>query len=168
MDERPTDLAGMFALRRAMKPGGASGTPGAHAGLGLEIYAQATSPLRRYLDLVVHQQLRVHLRGDEVLGTREVLERIGAYASVVGSVRRTERMARRHWTLVYLAQCAEWRGEGILVEKRRQRGVVVVPDLDLEARLHLRQELALNSPVSLALRGVDLTTLNAHFRVIDA
>ena len=133
MEERPTDLAGMFALRRAMKPGGASGTPGAHSGLGLEIYAQATSPLRRYLDLVVHQQLRAHLRREVVLDTQEMLERIGAYASVVGSVRRAERLARRHWTLVYLMQRPEWRGEGILVEKRRRRGVVVVPELDLEA-----------------------------------
>jgi exoribonuclease-2 len=97
-----------------------------------------------------------------------MLERIGAYASVVGSVRRAERLARRHWTLVYLMQRAEWRGEGILVEKRRQRGVVVVPELDLEARLHLRQDLALNSPIMLALRGINLATLDAHFQMIDA
>jgi exoribonuclease-2 len=168
MDERPRDLAGMCALRRAMRPSGASGSPGSHAGLGLETYVQATSPLRRYLDLVVHQQLRAHLRGEGLLGAQEVLERIGAAASVVGGVRRTERLARRHWTLVYLMQHPGWRGQGILVEKRRRRGTVLVPELDLEARLHLRQDLPLNSPVSLALRGVELATLEAHLRVIDS
>jgi exoribonuclease-2 len=167
MDERPSDLAGMFALRRTMRPSGASGTPGPHTGLGLETYVQATSPLRRYLDLVVHQQMRAYLRGEELMGTQEVLERIGAAASVVGAARRTERLARRHWTLVYLMQRPGWRGQGILVEKRGRRGVVLVPGLDMEAQLHLGQELDLNSPVSLALRGVSLATLEAHFQVMD-
>jgi len=165
MDERPRDLAGMFALRRAMKPSAASGTPGPHAGLGLEIYAQATSPLRRYLDLVVHQQLRAHLRGEGPMGVQEVMACIGAAASVVGSVRRAERLARRHWTLVYLMQRPEWRGTGVLVEKRRRIGIVLVPELDLEARLHMRQDPPLNSPLSLALRGVDLATLEVYLKV---
>ena len=167
IDERPQDLAGMFALRRAMKPSGASGTPSLHAGLGMEIYTQATSPLRRYLDLVVHQQLRAHLRGEGQLEEQEVMECIGAAASVVGTVRRTERLARKHWTLVYLMQRPEWRGTGFLVEKRRRHGIVLIPALDLEARLHLRQDLPLNSPLSLALRGVDLATLEVHLKVID-
>jgi exoribonuclease-2 len=167
MDERPSDLAGMFALRRAMRPSGASGTPGPHAGLGLETYVQATSPLRRYLDLVVHQQLRACLQGEDLMETGEVLERIGAAASVVGAVRRTERLARRHWTLVYLMKRPGWRGNGVLVEKRRRRGVVLVPELDLEARLHLGPDLELNSPVSLALQGVNLATLEAYFQVMD-
>jgi hypothetical protein len=64
-------------------------------------------------------------------------------------------------------QCPGWRGQGTLVEKRRRRGVVLVPELDLEARLHVGQELDLNSPVSLALRGVNLALLEAHFQVMD-
>ena len=61
-DDRPRDLAGMFALRRTLRPSEYSSVPGPHAGLGLPAYAQATSPLRRYLDLVVHQQIRAWLR----------------------------------------------------------------------------------------------------------
>jgi exoribonuclease-2 len=166
MEERPTDLAGMYALRRTLKPSQPGGVPGPHAGLGLEVYVQATSPLRRYLDLVVHQQLRAHLRGEELLGAQEVLERIGATAAVAGSVRHAERLARRHWTLVYLMQHPGWRGEGVLVDKRRRRATVLIPDLDLEPRLHLRQDLPLNSTLSLELRGVDLAALEAHFRVV--
>jgi exoribonuclease-2 len=123
--------------------------------------------LRRYLDLVVHQQLRACLQGEDLMETGEVLERIGAAASVVGAVRRTERLARRHWTLVYLMKRPGWRGNGVLVEKRRRRGVVLVPELDLEARLHLGPDLELNSPVSLALQGVNLATLEAYFQVMD-
>jgi exoribonuclease-2 len=156
VDERPEDLAGMYGLRRSLKPSQQSGVPGPHAGLGLEVYVQATSPLRRYLDL----------GGEALLGTQEVLERIGATSAVAGTVAQAERLARRHWTLVYLMQRPGWRGEGVLVDKRRRRGTVLIPELDLEPRVHLRRDLPLNSVVSLELRGVRLAALEAHFQLV--
>jgi exoribonuclease-2 len=165
----PGGLAGMYALRRTLKRSQYRSVPVPHAGLGLEIYAQATSPLRRYLDLVVHQQLRAHLRGGRLLKVQEVLERVGAAMAVAGDVRRAERLARRHWTLVYLVlqfeEHSAWQGEGVLVEKHGSRGTVLVPDLALEVRAHLREDLPLNSSVSLALGGVDLANLDAYFRI---
>lgn len=167
-DERPEDLAGMYGLRRSLKPSQQSGVPGPHAGLGLELYVQATSPLRRYLDLVVHQQIRAHLVGAGLLDAQEVLERIGATSAVAGTVSQAERLARRHWTLVYLMQRPGWRGEGVLVDKRRRQGTVLIPELDLEPRVHLGQDLMLNSPVSLLLREVRLAALEAHFQLVDS
>jgi exoribonuclease-2 len=137
-----------------------------HAGLGMALYSQATSPLRRYMDLVAHQQLRAHLRGDELLGTQAILERIGAAEAVSGDVRRAERLARQHWTMVYLLQQGRWEGEGILVDKTGSRGTVLIPELDLEPRVQLRQDLPLNSIVPLSLVGVDLPELEAHFRSV--
>lgn len=164
--ERPQDLAGMFALRRALRPGQTKSVPAAHAGLGLDVYTQVTSPLRRYLDLVAHQQLRAYLRGETPLDGQALLERVGAAAALSEDVRRAERLARRHWTLVYLMQHADWEGQGILVEKRDRRGIVLVPELDLEVTLHLRQDLALNSEVPLALDGVNLPELTAHMKIV--
>ncbi|MCF6178019.1 MAG: chloride channel protein, partial [Geopsychrobacter sp.] len=43
------------------------GRPDADAGLGLEIYCRATSPFRRYADIVVHQQLTAYISGREPL-----------------------------------------------------------------------------------------------------
>jgi exoribonuclease II len=165
--ERPSDLAGMYALRRTMRPSQYTTVPGSHAGLGLEHYVQATSPLRRYLDLVVHQQLRAHVRGEEWLDEQALVERVGATAAVVGSLRQAERLARKHWTLVYLRQHPEWQGQGVLVDARGRRGTVLIAELDLDPRVHLRQELELNSLVPLALRGVDLPALEAYFRVVE-
>jgi len=163
--ERPTDLAGKFALRRGLKRSVQSTGPGPHAGLGLAVYVQATSPLRRYLDLVVHQQLRAWRQGASLLGPQEVLERVGAAMAVTSSVRQAERLARKHWTLVYLMARPGWRGAGTLVETRGLRSIVVCPELDLEARVHLREALPLNSPVPLVLRGINLVELEAHFQV---
>lgn len=167
-DERPEegDMAGMFALRRALKPGAYTSVPAPHAGLGLELYAQVTSPLRRYLDLVAHQQLRAHLRGETPLDTGALLERVGAAAAVSQDVRRAERLARRHWTLVYLSQHPGWQGEGVVVELRDRRALALAPELDLEALVHLRQDLPLNSVVQVAVEGVNLAELEAYLKVV--
>ena len=164
--ERLEGLAGMFALRRTLKRSQQKSVPGPHAGLGLPVYAQATSPLRRYLDLVAHQQLRAHLRGEAHLDAQELLERVGAADAVTGSVRQAERLARQHWTLVYLMQNPDWHGEGVLVEKRGPRGKVLIPELSFEAQVHLREDLPLNSRMALAVSGVVLPELRANFRVV--
>lgn len=165
--ELPPGLAGMFALRRMLKPSQESSIPRPHSGLGLEVYARATSPLRRYLDLVVHQQLRAFLRGDAPLDAQAVLERVGAAEAVLGNLRQAERLARQHWTLVYLQQQGQWSGEGVLVERMGPRGTVLIPKLGWEARLNLPAELPLNGRVQLALKGISLPQLVAHFRLED-
>jgi exoribonuclease-2 len=173
-DTRPSsnvlgqDLAGMFGLRRHFRPSQYSSNPGPHAGLGLEAYVQATSPLRRYLDLVVHQQLRAHLRGAGMLGTAELLERVGATMAVAGTVRHAERLARRHWTLVYLMQHPGWEGEGVVVEERARRVTVLIPELDLDAQVALRKDIPLNDRVLLGWTEVNLPELDVHLRVVTS
>jgi exoribonuclease-2 len=165
-DERPKDLAGMFALLRHMNRSEYSSRPGRHAGLGLERYVQATSPLRRYLDLVVHQQLRAYVRDQSLLETQELMERIGAAEAVAGSVSRAERMAEEHWTLVYLLQHPDWRGEAVLVDKWDHRGRFLIPELGLETQMQLRQGWSVNDTVELRVTDVDLPRLQAIFQVV--
>jgi exoribonuclease-2 len=131
----------------------------------METYTQATSPLRRYLDLVVHQQLRAYLRDEDLLDSNQIIERVGATEAVSGNVRRAERLSRQHWILVYLLQHPDWHGEGIVVERRGQQTTVLIPQLVLDAHLQLRRDLPLNSMVQVVLRDVDLPQLAAHFRI---
>jgi exoribonuclease II len=163
-DERPDDLAGMYELRRHMNRSQHSSHPAPHAGLGLEAYVRATSPLRRYLDLVTHQQLRDHLRGEEPLEMGKVVNRIGETEAVSGRVHRAERLSKEHWKLVYLIQHPDWRGEGVLVERWNRRGTVLIPELAIETKVNLRQNRPLNDTVTLALVDVNLAELEAHFR----
>ena len=159
-------LAGMFALRRTLKRSVQTGEPAPHAGLGLAAYARATSPLRRYLDLVVHQQLRAYLRGDPLLDSQQILARVGAAETVTYNRVQAERLSRRHWTLVYLLAHSDWRGDGVVVEKRGARTTVLIPDLGLEPTLTLRDNPELNTVLPLALTGVSLPELEAHFQVV--
>ncbi len=165
-EERPDTLWGMFALRRQMKRSRYQTSPGPHRGLGVEAYTQATSPLRRYLDLVVHQQLRAWRAGGPVLTESEVLERIGAAEAVMGSVRQAEILSEKHWTLVYLLQNPGWQGEGILVEKRGSSGTLIIPSLAWETRVHLPQDYELGQVFSLRASGVNLAQRDVIFRVM--
>ncbi|HEX9017569.1 MAG TPA: RNB domain-containing ribonuclease [Anaerolineaceae bacterium] len=168
--ERPVTLAEMFAFRRLLKRSQYKITPGAHGGLGVAAYAQVTSPLRRYLDLVGHQQLRAFLKGAPLLSETDLLERIGSVEAVSGAIRQAEIASERHWTMVYLMQQPGWRGggmviPGILVEKRGPNGVVIIPSLALETRVHLPHDLPLDSRLSLALMNVNLPQREASFKV---
>ncbi len=166
-DERPTDtddLAGMLNLVRHFHRSERSSTPGFHAGLGMTLYVQATSPLRRYLDLVAHQQLRAHLRGDELLKGQAMMTRIGSAEAVADEARTAERLSHKHWKMVYLMQHPGWRGEGVLVERWDRRGKVIIPKLALETRVQLREDLPLNSTLELQVMDIDLPMLEAYFR----
>jgi exoribonuclease-2 len=166
----PVDLTGaapsvMWAQRRLMQRSRQSTAPGRHTGLGLDVYVQVTSPLRRYLDLLAHQQIRAYLRGVEPLSTTEVTQRIGAADSIAGPVRAAERLSNQHWTLVYLMQHPDWQGEAIVVENKPGRDVLLIPDLAWETEIYRRPSLPLDSIVTLALESVDLANKSARFKL---
>ena len=163
--EFPEGLAGMFARRRSMTRSQLRSVPAPHNGLGLELYTQATSPLRRYLDLVAHQQLRAFVSRESFMGAQAILERVGAAEAIVDSVRQAERFSCRHWTLVYLLQHPDWCGNCVLVDKRQLRGTILIPELGLVTQLYLHEDLPLNSELPVMLSGVNLPQLEAYFRI---
>ncbi len=165
-DQRSPGLSGMYALRRMMKPSRVGGTKGPHAGLGLEAYTRVTSPLRRYVDLLAHQQLRAHLRGEALLSAGELADRVAACEPANAAIRRAERLSNLHWKLVYLADNPDWTGEGVVVDRDGQRATLVLPELALETRLRLPREPALDTPLRLRIREIDLYGLTAWFRTL--
>ncbi|MGE5603720.1 MAG: RNB domain-containing ribonuclease [Nitrososphaerales archaeon] len=164
-NEASPTMSGMFALRRTMKRSQHRSTPGPHAGLGLAAYCQATSPLRRYLDLVVHQQLRLHLAGATLLTAAEMIERIGEIEPPVAAARQAEAQSDKHWTLAWLGRHPGWRGKAMLLDRRGANGIFVIPELAFETSVHLNADLPLDAEVNLVLRSVDLPRLDARFRV---
>lgn len=162
----PEGLAAMYAYRRQLQPSQSRIDPEPHAGLGLELYTRATSPLRRYLDLVVHQQLRAYLRAQPPLSPEQVAERIVAAELGSRQVRRVERLANSHWKMVYLRHNSGWKGSGVVVELNEQRATVLIPELALETRVRLDGEVHLDSELQLKVREVSVEELTAWFKVL--
>jgi exoribonuclease II len=158
-------LAAMWAQRKTLKRAQLKAVPAPHRGLGLPLYAQVTSPLRRYLDLVAHQQLRAWLKGERPLSQGEVLERVGAAEAVADLVREGERRSKLHWTLLYLMEKG-YEGPGVLVERRGGQGVFLLPELGLTAQVALSGPLALNAEVRLRFLEADLPALEARFALV--
>ncbi len=163
--QTPEGLAEMYGYRRQLKPSQAKCAAEPHAGLGLQHYCRATSPLRRYLDLVTHQQLRAHLRGDPLLTAEQISERIAMAAEGSRSVRKGEQLSNSHWKMIYLLQNPGWKGKGVVVEMVEKRATVIIPELALETRMRLQQEVPLDTVLKLALREVDVPDRMARFRV---
>lgn len=159
------DMAGQFELRKKMKRSQISLLPGPHSGLGLPLYTRATSPLRRYQDLLVHQQIRAHLAGQSVRGEQEVLQAAAMAEASASLANRTESLSRRHWTLVYLLQNPGWNGEAILVEKTGMTGKFLITALAWETTVHLTDDLPLNASIPLEVVSIDLPNLDAYFRI---
>nr|VFK30350.1 MAG: exoribonuclease-2 [Candidatus Kentron sp. MB]VFK34146.1 MAG: exoribonuclease-2 [Candidatus Kentron sp. MB]VFK76589.1 MAG: exoribonuclease-2 [Candidatus Kentron sp. MB] len=163
--QQPQTLAEMYACRRKLAPRQLRTTPAPHGGLGLPYYTQVTSPLRRYLDLVAHQQLRAYLQGGQLLNPDEIMERVGATQAASAGTRKAERLSNRHWTLAYLRQHPDWRGQGILVEKGDKRGTVFIPELGFETQIRYRGNPPLNHVFTLQSGEIDLPQLSPYFTV---
>ena len=167
-NKRLSDLAGAYQIRRSMRPRLVSIKPGVHWGLGLDQYTQVTSPLRRYTDLLCHQQFRAFLgtaayREIKPLTEDEVLLRIGASEAAVSSVGRADRASKVFWTMVYLADKKDTVWKGILLENRGSRGVVFIPALGLETQININSGLAPNDEMELKLLSVKIPEGEAVF-----
>lgn len=165
--EEPRGMAAMYAYRRKMKPASSTVEEGPHAGLGLACYSRTTSPLRRYLDLVTHQQLRASLAGHQPLSREQVAERIAAVEATSRTVRRSERLSNLHWKLIYLKQRPDWQGDAVVVEMRENRVTLLIPELAMETRLRVRSDYPLDSRLRIAVREVDVADQVAWFRLLE-
>ncbi len=82
--------------------------PEFHSGIGLECYVQASSPIRRYVDLVLQRQLISMLYGaaSPAYNQEELLTILAAAEATEAEGRELERRAKRYWTLTYLKRHA--------------------------------------------------------------
>lgn len=161
---RGDDLPAHWARRKTLARTRFRPTPGAHHGMGLDAYAQATSPMRRYLDLVVHQQLRAALKEEPGLTGGEIAGRVAQAEMNAGGTRTTERLTRRHYTLVMLKRQPERIWDAQVVERRGPQATVLIPELALDTLMSTAAPTGTLLKVQVA--EVDLPNLSVRLREI--
>ena len=164
---KPETLAGMFSARRGCTVTSIQTVPGRHSGLGLEPYVRVTSPLRRYSDLLVHQQLRLYLTGKPLLPAVEIDGKIAKSENAAGELRRLERVVNEYWKLVYLELNPEWQGRAVVVERIDNRVTMILPELAYEYKMR-SANMELNSEWLASINTVDLPGLMTHFTLSPA
>ncbi len=110
-------------------------TPERHAGLGVSAYVTATSPIRKYFDLVTQRQLRA-AAGLEKPYTQEQIESvISTSEEPMFQVGRIQYRRQRYWLLKYLQERTGQKEEALVLFKRRDGYVVLLQKYMLECRL---------------------------------
>lgn len=103
--EAPEGPAKDFSVRSKLKKSTVAFEPQQHAGLGLSAYIQATSPIRRYLDLCHQRQFISYLRSSKPWVSRDELAEILHSVDVhLQAANVASRETRRYWLMRYLEQ----------------------------------------------------------------
>jgi exoribonuclease-2 len=108
-------------------------TPRAHAGLGLDCYCSTTSPMRKYLDLVMQRQLVASLQAQEPLYSGAQLRDISAVLQpVLTRASLVENERRRYWLLKKMEPLQGQVLRAVVLSRRKKTYTVLLTDFLLE------------------------------------
>jgi exoribonuclease-2 len=135
-----------------------STVPAGHEGLGVESYAWASSPLRRYVDLVNQRQLVSLARGEEPpyrANDERLLAAMRDFEAAYEAYGEFQRNMERYWSLRWLAQ------EGVDTVRATvlREGLARFDELPLVARVPSMPALLPGTRVELAVSDLDLLEL---------
>ncbi|MFH1115867.1 MAG: ribonuclease catalytic domain-containing protein [Pseudomonadota bacterium] len=137
-----------YRCKRLLSRGDLGTTPAPHSTLGLESYTTATSPLRRYTDLVVQRQIKAALQGNEPPLDRTGAERVLNEVSFrLERATLLERERQRYFLLKYFQQRRDQEFESIVLYRFPKFHLVQLTQYGVNA--------ALNSSGGLALKPYD-------------
>ncbi len=101
--EMSADPLNFYKIRKFLGRSSFSLQPGGHSGLGLSMYTQLTSPLRRFADLVIQRQLMAHLVKEELPYSKDKLFKVLETAERTARESRSiENEAKKRLLMQYL------------------------------------------------------------------
>jgi exoribonuclease-2 len=155
-----------FQAIKFFKRSATSIKPLPHYGLGLDSYLRITSPLRRYYDLLAHQQLSNFIAGKPTLNKVRVKEIIGINNNALASVGRVTRFSNDHYKCLFLKQNPGWKGEGVVVDIRGDKALFMIPEVGLMDQVKFKegQIPKLDEKIMLTVTRVDMMGRSANFK----
>ncbi len=160
------------ALRRCMPRSEMGLTPSRHAGLGLDLYTQVTSPIRRYTDLLTHFQLKAFLRGEQPpFSSDELQEILYNVSSSAYEATLVERQTNRYWGLEYLRRNADSVWQGLVLRWLREDenlGIILLEELGLELPHRFERQVSLGDRLEVMVSRADPQRDEIRFREVIA
>ncbi len=118
-----------FQQKRKLNPIQISVSAGAHSGLGVEGYTHATSPIRRYLDLVVQRQIIPFCGGGSpTYGEKDLEEIRTGVTPVIKEMEGIKRNRMRYWVTKYLTQKKEMPMRAIVLDELKNKYRIILKD----------------------------------------
>ena len=147
-----------------------------HAGIGVKAYSWATSPLRRYTDLVNQWQIIACARHGATAALAapfkpkdaELFGIISSFDGAYSAYNGYQASMERFWTLKYLEQNAITELDGAVIKDNGPNGVLVRADsLPLVISVAGAQALPRGARVRVKLGEIDEITLDIHGTVTE-
>lgn len=165
----PEDVLFPVKVIKHLKPSFVTSTPEIHKSLGVACYVQMTSPIRRYLDLVMQRQLISWLEEQNICYSESELEDTNTRVSLATrEIKNAQRGRHRYWLIRYLLE-KDIKGATGYVSSRGYNGFnVYIPEFLVELALSNAggRVFDIGSELSLSIWGVD--PLRRRIRVSPA
>ena len=166
-------VPGIYRSQASMAPGVKvrMGTrPAPHAGMGVAQYTWATSPLRRYVDLVNQWQIIACARHGRTAALAapfkpkdvQLFAIISAFDAAYSDYNGFQQGIERYWTLLSLSQDGRDELDAVVMKD----GLVRADDLPLLFRALGADALPRGAHVRVKITGTDLLTLDVHANVV--
>jgi exoribonuclease II len=126
----------VFQQRRKLRRLKLNTTPYPHSVLGLDVYVQGSSPIRRYLDLVVQRQIKGFLMGVKPVCNEKQLEEIGmTIEPVIKNLGTIKRNRLRYWVLKFLSLHPGEKYRAVVLDEFKRKYRIVFKDSFLVAEI---------------------------------
>jgi exoribonuclease II len=158
LDTLPAGPVRHAAIKRCLSRGISCTQPAPHFSLGLTAYVQATSPIRRYGDLLVQRQLLALRRGEPPLSGDQLQELLAEIESPLRQAVQISRDDQRHWQQVWFAAHSDqaWRAQFLRWLRPQDRlGLVHVEELAMDLAAECPAGSEPGHQVLLRVRQVD-------------
>ena len=106
-----------------------------HAGLGVKAYVTATSPIRRYHDLLTQRQIKAILGLGRPYSIQELEEILQVISIPMANTGRVQGARKRYWLIKYLEGMKGKDFEGLILDCHRDHYNVLFKEFMREARL---------------------------------
>ncbi|MBF0378504.1 MAG: RNB domain-containing ribonuclease [Desulfamplus sp.] len=109
--------------------------PENHSGLGVRAYLTATSPIRRYYDLLTQRQIRGVLGYEKPYSKNELDQILQVIEIPVNNTGKIQTLRRKYWLLRYLEKMKGCKEEAIVLDCRRDFYTVLLKEYMLEWKM---------------------------------
>ena len=106
-----------------------------HSGLGVKAYVTATSPIRRYHDLLTQRQLKAILGLGRAYSVQELEDILQVISIPMANTGRVQGARKRYWLIKYLEGQRGNSFEGLVLDCHRDHYNILIKEFMIEARL---------------------------------
>lgn len=162
------DLFLNFRQRRCLSRGQLSTTAKSHSGVGADCYTTVTSPIRRFLDLVMQHQLAgIISRQGTPFTEKDCKGFVGNIMHGLARANRVRSQRHRYWLLRYLEEGVGVgrRMPALVLDVQARRVQVVLTDILLEGDLPLNPGVRVQAGDMVQVKLAKVSALDNSFRL---